>query len=249
MSQFPDSRFSGRERPPLTRSAMILILVLGAAWLARVGIAPLGDLAKSQLWLSPTTVPSLKLWAPLTYALSPHHFLGYARRALMLYFFSADVERRLGVARWWWMIGLSAILGGVLAALAMWPLSGVEWGARLTPLSGFSAPVAALVAAYCRPFWDQTLMLFGFELKGKVLLLGYILLGVVLAILALHPGMLVLHLVGVGVGLGVSGGTIVPRDLFKRFQYWRIRRKLKVIARTPEADKEGRRRPDGTWIN
>lgn len=250
MSQFPSSQFASRERPPLTRSALIMIIVLGVAWLARVALDPVGAFVKTELWLWPDTLPTLKLWAPLTYALLPESFLGYALNALMLYFFSAEVERNLGVGRWWWMVGLAAGLGGVLAALALWPFAGTGWGQGLPPLSGFSAPVAALVAAYCQPYWEHTLMLFGLEIKGKALLIGYLILGTVLALLSLHPGLLVLHLVGVGVGLGVAGGTFVPRDLFKRFQYWRIRRRLKVIARTPESDKEdGRRRPDGTWIN
>lgn len=234
----------------MTKSVLFCIVLLITLWLATILSEPLRVFVKAELLLTPDALSNLRLWAPLSHALWPTNFLSCALNCAMLYLFGSTLEHHFGRLKWWTMIFASIILGGSLALLAMWPFAHTAFGAKMPALGGFSAPSAALIAAYCQRHWDHTLHISSLELKGKVLFWLFLIIEATLALLTLHPGMLMWRLGGVGVGFAWSGGRLYPGDLIKRIQYWRIKRKLKLISRTPESDKNTKgKNKDGSWIN
>lgn len=229
-------------KPPMTRGVIILAALLVGSWLSTVLIAPWRAIVEGHLMIDGGTLPALELWAPLTYALFPRDFLMIVFDVLMLYFFGAELESRWGAKRWWGTIAGAAVAGGVLGALVAWPVG----TARL--IGGFAAPVMALVAAYCWGMWSQRVNLFFIELTGKSMLALFVGLDLLFALLSLDPTFFAVRLGGLGVGLLSAAGL---SNLRKRYHYWRVRRNMRVVARTPEDDGGGvkRKRDDGTWIN
>ena len=235
-------------QPPTTRNFLIASIGLAALWLSTVIVEPWRLLVEAHLIIDANTIPQMELWAPLTYALFPRDFFMLLFNVLMLYFFGTEIDQRWSTAKWWGTAAAAATLGGIGAALVAWPLEAAR------PLGGFSAPVMAFVAAYCWRIWDRRMSLFFVELTGKAMLGLFLALDALMALLSMDPTMFVARLLAAGVGLAVASGNWRPSMLRKRFQYWRVRRRMKVVARSPEGDAKSRsgprrKRDDGTWIN
>ena len=231
--------------PPLQRPVLVLGATLLALRLLMVAAAPLKAFALTELVLHAQSLPSLKLWAVLTHALWSTSFGALFFDLFALYLFGAEVLRDWGLKRWSLALGLGALLGGLLGALSLWAMPGPQ-----PPLGGMGAATMALVAGYCHQRWDQTLSMIVFELKGKALLGLFIALDLLMTVFSGSPTTLLWHLGGVAAGLIVAAQLYSPRRLILHLKYWKIRRNLKVIARTPEADaRDARRRNDGQWIN
>lgn len=230
--------------PPLTRNIIIVGVVLFVVRMAMVLIEPFGIMAKQSLTLSASTLTSLQLWSTLSYGVLATSFGQLFFDLLALYLFGAEVDQWWSGKKWWLTVLAATIVGGLLGALVLW----VQGAPGV--IGGFGAPVMALIAAYCWQYWDRPMNFFFIELKGKILLGLFLTLDILLGISAFfsnRPSMLGIHLGGLAVGLLVASDLWRPKQLMLRIKYWKVRRNMKLIARTPEDDP--RRRQDGTWIN
>lgn len=235
-------------QPPVTTNVIVLIAILFVGWLAPVLIPDLRMLVADKLVIDASTAPDLELWAALTYVFFPYDFFSVAISGFLLYLFGGEIEGRWGAAKWWTTVALSVVLAGILAMLVMWPL-GLA-GLEMRPIRGATAITGAFVAAYCWFVWTQRLFIFSLEVTGKNLLMFFVAFDAILALITLNPAHLVVDLAGIGVGMLMAQGRIPTGNLIKQFQYWRIKRRLRVISRTPESDvRDERKRDDGTWIN
>ncbi|MEM1349206.1 MAG: rhomboid family intramembrane serine protease [Myxococcota bacterium] len=248
MMRQPQQMQTQFRQPPVTTSVLVLIAILFVGWLAPVLLPELRTLVADKLVLDATTAPSLELWAVGTYALFPYDFFSVAISGFLLYLFGGELEGRWGATKWWVTVLLSVLVAGILAMLVMWPL-GLA-GLEMRPIRGATAITGAFVGAYCWYVWTQRMFIFSLEVTGKNLLMFFLAFDAIIALLTLNPAHLVVDLAGIGVGLLMAQGRIPTGNLIKQLQYWRIKRRLRVISRTPESDvREGRRREDGTWIN
>ncbi len=237
------------DRPPITKSVIAVWVLLVAGWLARVLIEPLRAVMDAHVAVSSGNLSGLSLWTPLTYwAFEPDVFPLVMHGALA-YLFGGEIEARRGAKAFWVTAGAGALFGGVGAALFTW--GATLAGASLPAILGFDAAISAMVASYCWMYWDREMRFFTLELNGKMLLGGFVALNLVFALLSLHPGMVGLHFGGYAAGLLVGSGSQGRKRLLKQFQYWRIRRRMKIVARSPEDDdvKAGRKSKNGEWIN
>lgn len=237
------------DRPPLSRGVIIVWVVLVAGWLARVLVEPLRAVMDAHVAISSANLDAWSLWTPLTYWAFEADVFPLVLHGALAYLFGADVEARKGAKTFWGTMAAGAALGGLVAAAFTW--GATLAGATLPPILGFDAAISALVAAYCWMYWDREMRFFTFELDGKVLLAGFATLNAVFAIITLHPGVLGMHLGGYAAGLLVGSGMQAPKQLRKHFHYWRVRRRMKIVARTPEDDDvaAGRKKKNGEWIN
>lgn len=229
--------------PPLSRQIIAIGVTLLILRLAMVIAAPLKGLVSAQLLLGSANVTQLKLWVIATHALWPTDFGALFFDMFALYLFGGALEQRWSRSKWWVAVALSILFGGALAALSVWLVPSA------TLIGGFGAPVMGFVAAYCVEHWRSRLNFFFVELSGKTLLAFFVGLDLLFALLNANPQMLALHLGGVAAGALVAHDLYHPKRLVLHFKYWKIRRNLKVIAKTPEANASQKRRKDGQWIN
>lgn len=230
--------------PPLTPHVIAIAATLFAVRMVMVVAAPVKVMAVDMLVLNAQTLTSLQLWAILSHVLFSLDFGSLFFDLLGLYMFGGELQQRWGKRKWYGAIGLAALLGGLFAALSLW----------LSPshlmIGGFGAPVMAFVAGYCREHWEKRLNFFFVELQGKMLLGFFVGLDVLVALLNASPHMFALHLGGLLAGLLIADDLYKPKRLMLHFKYWKIKRNLRVVAKTPEADgKHKQRRDDGQWIN
>ena len=233
--------------PRPTRGVIALIAITAAGWLLPVLIAPLRELIVERLLIDGATLGQGELWSALTHGLFSLDFLGALLGAAMIYFFGSEVARRCGDRRLLLTALAATIAGGAVAIPAAWAF-GLE-----APLSGPMAAVGALIAMYCWQLWRRPLHFFFIELTGKSMLALFLAFDFLIALLAVDPTSFIVRLVGALVGLLVASDSFRPAQLKRRYHYWRVRRNLKLVARTPEQPDDAaarrRRRPDGTWIN
>ena len=231
-------------RPPLHPAIIAIAILLFVLWLATVLIAPFRTLVDAHLVIDAATIPDLELWAPLTYALFPRAFLTLLFDVVLLYFFGAELAQTWTPKRWWGMIVTSAILGGLVAMPIAWLI------APKMAVGGFLAATGACLGAYCWGMWRRDVHLGFIEINGRMLLLIFLALEVLLSLFALDFARLGARLAAVGIGIlfAQNAGLSMWK---KRFAYWRVRRRMKVIARTPEDEhiEAGRKKKDGSWIN
>ncbi len=227
-------------KPSPTPAIIGLIVLCSVGWLATVIFEPVRAVASASLRVDSMTIPQLELWATLSYALFPLDFLNLFLEGLMIYFFGSDVARKLGDGKWIGVMLVATFVGGALGALSAFAFGGL--------VGGPAAALNACVAMYCWDVWQRRLSFFGLELTGKTMLTAFVVIDFVFALLAMNPTMFLVQIGGILVGLAVSSGMWRPKILRRHFHYWRVKRNLKVVARTPEHDSK-RRRKDGTWIN
>lgn len=227
--------------PQLTPGVIGLIVVCVVGWLAAVIFEPLRNVVIDSMLLDATTIPQLELWGILTHAVFPREFFGMVISCVMLWLFGSDIARRVGDAKWLGVMCVATVVGGTLGALVAWPFGGP------LQISGPSAALTACIAMYCWNVWDRRMNLFFLELTGKSMLGLFLALDFVFAIMSLNPTHLFVQLGGALVGLLFASGSWKPTILRRHFHYWRVKRNLKIVARTPEADI--RRNKDGSWIN
>lgn len=229
--------------PPLTRQVIAIGVTLLALRLAMIIASPLKELVTTQLLLGSANISQLKLWVIATHALWATDFGALFFDMFALYLFGGALEQRWSRSKWWTAIAMAVLFGGALGALTLWLVPSA------TLIGGFGAPVMGFVAAYCIEHWRSRLNFFFIELSGKTLLAFFIGLDVLFALLNMSPHMLAMHLGGVAAGALVAHDLYNPKRLVLHFKYWKIRRNLKVIAKTPEAGTSQKRRKDGQWIN
>lgn len=238
-------------KPPVTRNFAITSVLLGVSWLATVLFEPWRQIVNASLRIDGQTLPQLELWAILTHGIFPSDFVMLFFSVLMLYFFSTESDRRWSSKKWWGTVALALVFGGSLTLLSSWAVGSAR------PFGGFAAPTYAFVAAYCWSVWNTRVNLLFIELTGKRMLLAFFALDVVFALISMDPTMLSARFGGLLAGLLVAGEFYKLGDLKKRYHYWRVRRNLRVISKTPEdvvKSKKKKRDPkrqreDGTWIN
>lgn len=221
--------------------------LLAALWLATVLIEPFRVLVDTRLIIDGNTLTDMELWAPLTYFFFARDFLSLFVDLLLLYIIGAQIAQEWSTKRWWGAVLTAGVLGGVVAMPLAWLV-----GSKI-PLGGFTAPVMALFAAYCWRIWNTRRTFFIVEATGKSVLLFFLGLRAFMALLQLDPTPLAADLMATAVGIFFAQGWGWT-ELRKNFAYWRMRRKLKIVAKTPEDDdarhrREGRKRSDGQWVN
>lgn len=240
--------------PKLSRHVIAVASTLLILRLSLVAFEGWQRFAGAHLALSAKTLDQLQLWTLLTHALIPQDFGALFFNLFALYLFGEIVLVRMRARQWYATLATGALMGGLVTALALW-LSDSP-----THFGGFAAPTMAIIAAYCWSHWEDRLLFFIVELKGKVLLAGFLGLDLLMALLTQSATMLLLHLGGAAAGLIVAGELWRPGVLRRRIANYRKRRRLRLVPRAPERrdakhntarrpSKDKRKRPDGTWIN
>ncbi len=242
MARAPQSPQLALHTPQPTKGVIGLIAVCAICWLAAVIFEPLRTVVIDSMLLDATTIPQLELWGVITHAIFPREFFALVLSGLMLWLFGSDVARRTGDAKWLGVMVLATLVGGTLGALIAWPFGGPM------QISGPGAAVSASIAMYCWNIWNRRTHLFFLELTGKSMLGLFLAIDFVMALFSLNPTHLLVQLGGALVGLAAASGTWRPSLLKRHYHYWRVKRNLKIVARTPETD-DRRRKKDGTWIN
>ena len=225
-------------RPTPTRGVILLVALCLIGWLAVVIFEPLRLIYQTDLILSQSSISNLRLWTILSHAFFPYDFLDLFLSALMLYLFGSEVAQEKGDARWLgYMLG-ATLIGGLLAAPIALTLGGAGHGP--------DAAVSACIAMYCWQIWDRTVHFFTIELKGKTMFFAFLLIDFLFALITLNPTLLLIKAGGALAGLLFATDTWRPTKLRRYYHYWRVKRNLKVVARTPE---DKRRTRDGEWLN
>lgn len=225
-------------RPTPTKGIIAFIALCLVGWLAMVLFEPLRQMSGADLLLTQTSVKTLHLWTILSHAIFPTDFLDLFFSGLMIYLFGSEVAQLHGDKKWLgFMLGATA-LGGLLAAPIALLLGGLA--------SGPDAAVNACIAMYCWQIWNRTVHFFTIELTGKTMFFAFLLLDFLFALFSMNPTLLAVKAGGALAGLLFASGTWRPNKLRRHYHYWRVKRRLKVVARSPE---DGRRTKDGEWLN
>ena len=226
------------QRPAPTKGVILLIALCCVGWLATVIFEPVRAMLPSSLLLTATSIRSLHLWTILTHIFFVDDFLNLFFAGLMLYWFGSEVAQRRGDAKWLGFMFGATLLGGLLAAPVALLLGG---GA-----GGPSAAVNACIAMYCWQIWNREVHFFTIALTGKTMFFAFLLIDFLFALFSMNPTLLAVKAGGALAGLLFATGTWRPDKLRRHYHYWRVKRNLKVVARTPE---DKRRTKDGEWLN
>lgn len=213
--------------PPVTKSVIGLSLFFFVFWLATVIFEPLRTLADLNMRLSLASINEGRFWNVLLYGIYHRGFVEILFIGVAIWMFGAELQKTLGLKRWWLVQISSVILGGLIA---------IAWDAVIginAPVQGFHAAVIGLISAFCWDKWNETIYIFTFPLKGKTLLAACIGFGIIMAVVSGLYVRIGLDLAGIVCGILVAGNFLNPRDLGTRFRLWRARRRLKLV-RGPE---------------
>lgn len=221
--------------PPVTKTVIGVGIAAFVLWFVPTIVEPVGAFAQAHLWLTASNVANdYEVWALLTYSVFHLDFVSAFFTVFAVWLFGTEMERLWSPAKFWLVQGAAALLGGVLAFGTVWAL-GME-----TPVVGYSAPVMALLTAFCRVHWDRKLSIIVVTLTGKSMLAFFFALNVVFAAIAGAYYAIALSVGGVIVGYFAGPGRgFSLRQLRTQFNRWRSRRHLKVVRKTP----------DGKWVN
>ena len=213
--------------PPVTKSVIGLSVFFFVFWLATVIFEPLRIFADANMRVSFAAIKEDRFWTILLYGVYHRGFIEILFIGVAIWMFGAELQKTIGLKRWWLIQISSVILGGIIA---------VGWDAAVgitAPVQGFHAAVIGLIAAFCWDKWDETIYIFTFALKGKTMLIACVGFGVVMAVISGLYVRIGLDLAGVICGILIAGNFLNLRDLKTRFRLWRARRKLKLV-RGPE---------------
>lgn len=219
----PRSRFSGWR--PTPGSAALMALVAGA-WLL------LFEVMGAPSWVGHLALVPERALGREPWQLGTSLFVHPDLRALLfnllgIWFFGSMVEMRAGRRR---MIGVFAAgqIGGALVAAAL--------GCALSPsvpVAAYSLGTSALLGAITVLFWSTPLSVFGApSLSGRMVAVVLIALG---TLPLLWRGAWVelagtLGALGTGALAAETGAVEGLRRRWRRFRFWRIRRRYKVIS-------------------
>jgi hypothetical protein len=193
-------------------------LVVGSVLSLLAG--PLGAL----LMLNPEAVlPGLQLWQPFTYGFVEHHPMSIIFGAFLLYSIGGGLEMSLGSRRLLWLLWGGTVLAGFLTVLLglIIPLRGYHTGGWVMGTIAW-VTYGLFIGRGQTNFW-------GIPITGNVFAAigaGFVLLN------ALASGWRnqIPELCALGISfLYVRGGS--PRNLWLRFQHWRLQRQLRGRSR------------------
>jgi membrane associated rhomboid family serine protease len=226
---------TGWSRPPLGRVTKIILLVNLAIFLVELVAAYLLDFDTLRLrelmlplYLWPKQVVEGWVWQLLTYMwIHDPDVIGHIGfNMLVLYFFGPSLEQQWGRRRYlrnYVLFGLGGAAAVMLTGLLLW-----LFDAQQPPVLGASAAIAGLVAAFCIDNWNTVLKTFFIEMKGRTLLIIFIIIDVIrlvagepIAVQAHWGGMLTALIV-------VKSDWVDPRLLRLRLRRWRLRRRLRL---------------------
>lgn len=233
--------------PPFTKSVIALSATFFLLWIIPVLVAPVGAFVSDHLILSaPNILGDYEVWSLFTYGLFHTEFFGAFFSGLALWLFGAELQSRWSTRRWWGVQAAAVLLGGVVSFLALWLFDSA------TGVRGYQAGIMALVTAYCWLWWRRPLNFFFVEMTGRTMLLVFLGFSILMSAFSGYWPMIALDLCGVAVGFLASSRSLSLRDLRVRLRNWRLRRKLSVVPKSPEATSGGktkRKTADGTYIN
>ncbi|MDX9719844.1 MAG: rhomboid family intramembrane serine protease [Myxococcota bacterium] len=246
-SRFPPA--GGLAFPPLSRSALLLIVINAALWLSLLVLAYLD--ASRFAWvlslfaLDPDAVLSGYVFQIVTYMFihdwrSPMHLL---LNMLLVYFFAGPLEQRWGRTRVLLFALGAGVAGGAMVMLfaLLGGLLGFSGGALTF---GFSGAALGMLAAFCILYAEASILLF-FVIPVKAKYLLWLTVGIDL-LFWIAPGSDVsfpAHLGGMLFGVLVAGGgALLWRRITRRLRYRRI---VKEALQVQPKDKVVK----GPWVH
>jgi membrane associated rhomboid family serine protease len=228
---------------PLTPMVKKILIINAVIWLVEVILvnwvglgAPVHLLA-----LKPSAVfPGLLLWQVFTYMWlhSPVDPMHIVFNSLFLWLFGGYLESSWGAKpflRFYIYCGVGAGIVVFLSGLIIAPD---------IPVLGASGAIYGLVVSWAILYPNRLIYIWGvFPIKAKYLVIlpiGYAVLEFLVRAQGVSHSA---HLGGMAVGALLVTGYWRPRKVAKRFRYWWLKRKLKVI----EDENRRNRPPDGGY--
>lgn len=208
-------------RPPRPSTVVIVLIVVTAVCAVLAAVADRYGLPFYQ-WavLQPDAFWRGQIWRPITWMFVEDSPIGLALRLVLLYWLGGDLAAAWGDRRFlyrYFLFGAAAGVATCLLALALPPLGREAW------LGGWPL-IEALTIAWATIYPDRDLYIFLIlPLRGRRLIALVIGLTVVTG-LFLGFASVVPHLAAEALALVDAGGWW-PRDVVRRIQRWRLRRR------------------------
>ncbi len=228
---------------PLTPVVKKILIVNAVIWLIEVlfvhwaGSTSFTD----HLALTPSRViPGFEMWQPITY-MWLHDYMGIMHvllNCLMLWMFGGQLELLWG-ARAFFRFYMICGVGAGVAVFGVGSLLNPD-----VPTLGASGAVDGIMVAWAIVNWNRRFMFFGIiPMTGKHFML--VTVGMVaVQILLRTPGVSnTAHIAGMLIAALLVTGYWRPGKIRKKFRYWWLRRRLKVL----EGDKKGGPPSGGYW--